>query len=142
MPGRRTHRHYQPLKAPVDVKIIDATARRYGPALGELWQHRELLLMFVRRQISARYRQMLLGVLWSVMEPLGLLLMMTLVFGFLLRVNSDGYHYPVFVFSGLAGWLVFSRATLSVAASLSDNMGLISKVYRQEKRSDGKECVG
>src|SRR3546814_18340960 len=90
MPGRRTHRHYQPLKAPVDVKIIDATARRYGPALGELWQHRELLLMFVRRQISARYRQMLLGVLWSVMEPLGLLLMMTLVFGFLLRVNSDG----------------------------------------------------
>src|SRR3546814_16990258 len=71
---------------------------------------------------------MLLGVLWSVMEPLGLLLMMTLVFGFLLRVNSDGYPYPVFVFSGLAGWLVFSRATLSVAASLSDNMGLISKV--------------
>src|SRR3546814_6482203 len=62
---------------------------------------------------------MLLGVLWSVMEPLGLLLMMTLVFGFLLRVSSDGYPYPVFVFSGLAGWLVFSRATLSVAASLS-----------------------
>src|SRR3546814_16667024 len=72
---------------------------------------------------------MLLGVLWSVMEPLGLLLMMTLVFGFLLRVNSDGYPYPVFVFSGLAGWLVFSRAPLSVAASLSDNMGLFSQVY-------------
>lgn len=111
------------------TKTIEATTSRVLPDLDEVWQHREMLLMFIRRQISARYRQMLLGVLWSVMEPLGLLLMMSLVFGFLLRVDSDGYPYPVFVFSGMAGWLLFSRATVSVAGSLYDNMGLISKVY-------------
>jgi lipopolysaccharide transport system permease protein len=111
------------------TKTIEASVSRVLPDLVEVWQHRELLVMFIRRQISSRYRQMLLGVLWGVIEPLGLLLMMTLVFGFLLRVSSDGYPYPVFVFSGMAGWLLFSRATVSVAGSLLENMGLISKVY-------------
>ena len=114
---------YQP------VKTFEATSSRVLPDLGEVWQHRELLLMFTRRQISARYRQMLLGISWSVMEPLGLLLMMSLVFGFLLKVGSDGYPYPVYVFSGIASWIMFSRATLAVAGSLYENIGLISKVY-------------
>lgn len=72
---------------------------------------------------------MFLGVLWALVEPLGQLLLLSMVFGLLLKVNTDGYPYPVFAFSGMAAWLLFSRATLATAGSLQENMGLISKVY-------------
>src|SRR5690606_37986142 len=75
------------------------------------------------------YRQMLLGALWAVVEPLGQLLLLTAVFGLLLKVDTGGLPYPVFAFSGLAGWWLFSRGTLAAAGSLQENMGLISKVY-------------
>ncbi|WP_337996703.1 ABC transporter permease [Oleispirillum naphthae] len=110
------------------VTVIEPSVR-FGLGLAGTWRSRELLLIFSRRQISARYRQMLLGTLWAAMEPLGLLLMMTVIFGLLLKVDTEGYPYPVFAFAGMAAWLVFSRATLAVAGCLLDNMGLISKVY-------------
>ncbi len=72
---------------------------------------------------------MVLGFFWSLLEPLALLAMMTFVFGFILRAPSNDVPYPVFVFSGLIPWLLFSRATLAAAGSLQENMGLISKVY-------------
>ncbi len=110
-------------------RIIDAGVSWWRLDLREFWQHRELLMVFIRRNISTRYRQMLLGVLWSVLEPLALLLMMTAVFGFFLRAPSDGYPYPVFAFAALIPWLLFSKAAMSAAGSLLDNMGLISKIY-------------
>jgi lipopolysaccharide transport system permease protein len=110
------------------ITIIQPSVRM---SLGfvEAFRRHELLSLFVRRQISARYRQMFLGVLWALVEPLGQLLLLTLVFGWLLKVNTEGYPYPVFAFSGMAAWLLFSRATLAAAGSLQENMTLISKVY-------------
>jgi len=97
--------------------------------LADVLERRELLWMLTKRQIESRYRQMLLGIVWALLEPLGQLLMMTVVFGYLLRVASEGYPYPLFAFSGLTAWWLFSRATMAVAGSLLDNIGLISKVY-------------
>tara|TARA_R110002020_G_scaffold3766_9_gene16571 strand:+ start:2077 stop:2895 length:819 start_codon:yes stop_codon:yes gene_type:complete len=111
------------------LKIIDAKSRHTIPDLGEVWQHRELVQMLVYRQISSRYKQMLLGGLWAVLEPLSLLALMTVVFGAVLRVDTNGYPYPVFAFAGLIPWLLFSKATQAIASSLQDNMALISKVY-------------
>ena len=113
----------------MNVKIIDAQARHRSLGLGELWSRRELLRLLTVRAISTRYRQMVLGVFWSLLEPLALLAMMTFVFGFMLRAPSNGLPYPVFIFSGLLPWLLFSRATMATAGSLQENMGLISKVY-------------
>lgn len=113
----------------MEIKIIDARASRWSLDLGEVWNRRELLRLLVLRAISTRYRQMVLGFFWSLLEPLALLGMMTFVFGFMLRVPSNGLPYPVFVFSGLLPWLLFSRATMAAAGSLQENMGLISKVY-------------
>ncbi len=113
---------------PEQVTVIEPVLR-FSLGLASLWCSRELLSIFACRQISARYRQMLLGVLWAAMEPIGLLLLMTAVFCFLLKVDTKGYPYPVFAFSGMAAWLLFSRATLAVAGSLIDNIGLVSKVY-------------
>lgn len=110
------------------VTVIEPSVP-WSLGLREALRRHELLSLFVVRQISARYRQMLLGVLWALVEPLGQLLLLTVVFGLLLKVNTGGYPYPVFAFAGLAAWFLFSRATLAVAGSLQENMGLISKVY-------------
>lgn len=111
------------------VKIIDARHQRSGIGLGQLWAHRELVILFIKRQIASRYRQMLLGGLWAVLEPLATLAMMSVVFGFLLRVDTSGYPYPVYAFAALIPWFLFSKASLAVASSLQENMALISKVY-------------
>ena len=97
--------------------------------LRDVFKSRELLWMFVQRQISTRYRQMVFGVLWAMLEPLAQLIMLTLVFGFLLKVETGGHPYPLFAFAGLIAWWLFSRNLMAVAACLQDNLGLISKVY-------------
>lgn len=112
----------------MSIKVIEAESRK-GLALGEVWQHRELAMLFVRRQIASRYKQMLLGGLWAVIEPLATLVLMTVVFGMLLRVDTNGFPYPVFAFAGLIPWMLFSKAAQAVAGSLHENMSLISKVY-------------
>lgn len=111
-----------------EFRIIEQQTN-IGFGLLDVCKSRELLWMFVGRQISSRYRQMFLGAAWIVFEPLFQILMLSIVFGFLLRVDTEGYPYPIFVFSGLIGWWLFSRNLLSVAGSLQENMGLISKVY-------------
>lgn len=111
------------------IKIIDADSGQRGLSLSEVWRHRELAYLFARRQISSRYRQMLLGGAWAVLEPLATLALMTAVFGMLLRVDTNGYPYPVFAFAGLIPWFLFSKATMAVASSLQENMALVSKVY-------------
>jgi len=111
------------------VVIIEPPGRGYSLGLAEAWRYRELMWLMLGRQVSSRYRQMLLGAVWALLEPLATLLMLSIVFGFLLRVDSNGYPYAVFAFAGLVPWWLFSRATLAVAGCLQDNMGLISKVY-------------
>ena len=110
------------------ITVIQPSVR-WSLGLTEALGRHELFRLFVQRQISARYRQMFLGMVWALVEPLGQLLLLTVVFGYLLKVNTGGYPYPVFAFAGMAAWLLFSRATLAVAGSLQENMGLISKVY-------------
>lgn len=112
----------------VEVRVIEKQ-RGVGLGLVEVYERRELLWMLAQRQIATRYRQMLLGVVWAALEPLGQLLMLTVIFGYLLKVNAAGYPYPLFAFAGLTGWWLFSRNLMAVAGSLQDNMGLISKVY-------------
>src|SRR5215468_4098173 len=111
--------------------LIEADARTISFGLAELWQQRELVWIFTKRQIFVRYRQMALGIFWIAVEPLANLLMMTAVFGMLLRVDTGNHPYVVFAFAGLMPWLLFSKATTAAANSLTDNIGLISKVYFQ-----------
>jgi lipopolysaccharide transport system permease protein len=96
---------------------------------GEIWRHRELFWLLTWRHISVRYRQMLLGFLWVLLEPLAMLLMMTAVFGMILRLPSDGYPYPVFAYAGLLPWLLFSKSAQDASESLRENIDMISKVY-------------
>lgn len=97
--------------------------------LRNAWRHRELLRVLIWRNITVRYRQMALGMLWIVLEPLALIGMLFVVFGLVLKVPSEGYPYPIFMFAGLVPFMCFSKTVNGIADSLSQNMGLISKIY-------------
>lgn len=95
----------------------------------ELWEFRDILWAFVNKNISARYRQSLLGVTWVVLKPLINMVIFTVLFGKLAKFPSDGIPYPVFVFSGLLPWTYFSNSLGGGTSGLVSNSGLISKIY-------------
>jgi lipopolysaccharide transport system permease protein len=97
--------------------------------LGELWAYRELLSVLVLRDIKVRYKQTVIGIAWVLLRPLASIAIFTLVFGFLVRIPSEGYPYALFVFAALVPWIFFSGAVLSSGGSLVASAGLIGKVY-------------
>ena len=97
--------------------------------LGELWRYRDLVFQLTVRNIKVRYKQTLLGVAWSVLQPV----LMMLVFAFTVRHLIPGaggsFPYPVFVLSGLLPWIFFQTAVTSAANSVVGSEGLVTKVY-------------
>ena len=100
---------------------------RLNPA--ELWRYRELLGTFVLRDLALRYRQTFLGASWVILRPLLTMALFTLVFGWLVRVPSEGYPYAIFVFAALLPWTYFANAVTSAGSSVIAASGLVSKVY-------------
>jgi lipopolysaccharide transport system permease protein len=104
--------------------------RRLGDVdLRELWRFRDLLLLLALRDIQLRYKQTLLGVVWAVVQPLGMMLVFNLVFGSFMKMSTGGVPYPVFVYSGVLVWSYFSSAASSSGNSLVSGSALVSKVY-------------
>lgn len=95
----------------------------------ELWQYRELFYFFTWRDIKVRYKQAVLGVLWAIMQPLSMMLIFTLIFSRGLDVKSDGLPYPIFAFSGLMIWNIFSNGLQNAASSMVANANIIKKIY-------------
>jgi len=98
-------------------------------ALRELWQYRELLYFLTWRDIKVRYKQTLLGAAWAIIQPFFMMVVFSLFFGWLARVPSDGIPYPVFTFSALLPWQLFSHALTESSNSVVGNQNLITKVY-------------
>lgn len=95
----------------------------------ELWLYRELLYIFVWRDIKVRYKQTVLGILWAVLQPFLTMIVFTVFFGRLAKVPSDGVAYPVFVYAGLLFWNYFSTAVTTTSNVLIENENIIKKVY-------------
>lgn len=94
-----------------------------------LWRYRALIDVLVRRELNARYRASALGFLWSLLNPLLLLLVYTVVFTTVFKPRFPGAEpYPLFLFAGLLPWLFFSGALLDAAITLVDNGSLLAKV--------------
>jgi lipopolysaccharide transport system permease protein len=91
--------------------------------------HRDLIVSFVRRDIKARYKQTALGVAWSLIQPLSMMIVFTLVFSIFARVPSDGIPYPVFAYSALIFWTFFSNTISGGTVAMVSNSALIRKIY-------------
>ncbi len=93
----------------------------------EIWSYRSLLYMLVVRDIKSRYRNSVLGVLWSFLQPLGMMLVMTLVSGVVNASTRPNWH--IYVLSGLLAWNFFSASVVSGAGSVIANAALVKKIY-------------
>lgn len=95
----------------------------------ELWRYRELFYFFAWRDIKIKYKQTLLGFLWAILQPLLMMIVFTLFFGRVLNVPSQNLPYPVFVFSGLLLWNMFSTGLTNSSNSMVNNSTIIKKIY-------------
>jgi len=95
----------------------------------ELWSYRELIGVMIVRDLKVRYKQTVMGLAWAVLQPLTMIAIFTIIFGKLAKVPSDGYPYPVFVFSGLLAWNFFATSISTSGVSLISATNLVSKVY-------------
>ncbi|MBL7850020.1 MAG: ABC transporter permease [Cyclobacteriaceae bacterium] len=101
----------------------------FGLNLDELIEHRELFYFFTWRDIKVKYKQTMLGFLWAVLQPLLLTALFTLLLGRNLNIPSEGIDYPVFAFSGLMLWLIFSSGITNAGQSMITQAAVIRKIY-------------
>ncbi len=97
--------------------------------LRELWSYRDLLWILVERDIRLLYKQTALGITWVILQPLIAALILTIIFGWVARLPSDGAPYLLFVVSGMTVWTYFSQALQRAGNSVVYNAHLVSKVY-------------
>jgi lipopolysaccharide transport system permease protein len=95
----------------------------------ELWQYRELVYFLVWRDVKVRYKQTLLGVAWSVLQPGMMMVVFTLFFSRVAGFKDPEVAYPVFVLAGLLPWTFFTTGLTGAANSVIGSERLITKVY-------------
>ena len=96
----------------------------------DLWRYRELFLILAWRDISVRYKQTIIGILWAIIRPFLTMVVFTVIFGRIAKLPSDGSApYALMVFAGMLPWTLFSNALSESSSSLVSNSALIGKVY-------------
>lgn len=111
------------------VLIVRPTRGMRFLDLRELWEYRELIYFLTWRDIKVRYKQTAIGVGWAILQPLAMMLVFTLFFGRLARMPSEGVPYPLFAYTGLLPWQLFSRSVTESSNSLVVDQRLITRVY-------------
>jgi lipopolysaccharide transport system permease protein len=107
--------------------VIRPTKGPIPPRISELWAYRELFAFLVWRDIKVRYAQTVLGAIWTVFQPLAMMLVYTYAFTQLARINTAPIPYALYALSGLALWTFVSRAVFQGASSLVAEMPLVTK---------------
>jgi homopolymeric O-antigen transport system permease protein len=115
--------------AALPVTHIRPGTRAVSFTMQEVWHARELLYFLVWRDVKVRYKQTVLGVAWSVIQPLLTMVVFTIFFGRLAKMPSDGVPYPLFSLAALVPWTYFATAASNGSSSLVGSQHLIAKVY-------------
>ncbi len=97
--------------------------------LKELWQYRDLIYLFVKRNFATRYKQTVLGPLWIIISPLFSTVISTFVFGTIAEIPSDGVPYFLFYMCGNTAWAYFANCLTSTSSTFVGNAGIFGKVY-------------
>jgi lipopolysaccharide transport system permease protein len=113
------------------ANIVITPPKKFSlPKVSQLWEAREVLYRFGARDVTLRYRQTLLGVVWVILQPLLLALVFTLVLERLAHLKSPpGVPYLLVAFVGLVPWNMFSDIITRASGSLVSNRDLVSKVF-------------
>ena len=109
--------------------VIEPHDRRALPRPGDLWEYRDLVLLLVRRDFVAQYKQTVLGPLWHLLQPLLTTAVFTVVFGHVARLSTDGTPPFLFYMAGTVIWTYFAAVLTDTAAMFTSNAALLGKVY-------------
>ncbi len=118
-----------PTKPKSDVVILRPSHGWIALNLKELWVFRELIYFLTWRDIKVRYKQTVLGAAWAILQPLINMLVLTFIFGNLAKLSTDNIPRPIFTFTALLPWGLFSKALTDAGRSMLANRSMITKVY-------------
>jgi lipopolysaccharide transport system permease protein len=110
-------------------EVIQPKYSLFDLRLKEVWHYRDLMLMFVKRDFIATYKQTILGPLWFLIQPLLTTLMFTVVFGKFARINVGEQPKVLFFLAGVTIWNYFSDTFTKTAGVFSTNASIFGKVY-------------
>lgn len=108
---------------------IKPKASLFDLNLKEVWRYRDLMMLFVRRDFVAQYKQTILGPLWHLIQPVLTTIMFLLVFGKIANIPTDGIPSVLFYMSGITIWNYFSNCLTNTANTFVANAGIFGKVY-------------
>ena len=111
------------------LHVIRPTGSRWLPDVAELWNFRDLCIALGRRDVTLRYRQTLLGVVWVVLQPMIAGGVFTVIFGRVAGLKSGTDNYFLFAYSGFVAWSAFQNALSRSAASVLGQGHLVTKVF-------------
>lgn len=111
------------------VKVIKKRHGLIGVDFSELWRYRELFWFLALRDILVRYKQAVIGIAWSILQPVFTMVVFSVIFGRLAKLPSDGVPYPILIFTALLPWQFFAHSMSSSSQSIVGSASIISKVY-------------
>lgn len=111
------------------TSIIKPKTKLLDLNLKELWQYKDLIIMFVKRDFKTLYKQTILGPLWVIINPMLTTLMFTVVFGGIANISTDGMPQFVFYMAGNTVWSYFSTCLTKTANTFINNSAVFGKVY-------------
>jgi lipopolysaccharide transport system permease protein len=109
--------------------IIKPHTRWWDLHLEDVWNYRDLLWMFVRRDFVSTYKQTILGPLWFFIQPLLTTIMFTIIFAGVARIPTDGLPPILFYLAGMTPWNFFAACTTNTSSTFISNASLFGKVY-------------
>lgn len=110
-------------------KVIAADKGWIDIRLGELWRYRDLIMLFVRRDFVAIYKQTILGPFWFLLQPIVSTIVFTIIFGQIAKIPTDGIPNVLFYMSGIVAWNYFSSCLNGTSNTFIANAGIFGKVY-------------
>ena len=110
-------------------EIIIRPQSKFSFGFDELWTYRELLYFFTWKEIKVRYKQAFLGVLWTILQPLTMMIIFTLLLSRGLGLRTGTMPPPLYYFSGILIWNLFNQAVTYSAQSMVSNANIIRKIY-------------
>ena len=115
-------------KEKTNIRLINASSS-YFPNFNELREYKGLLYFLVLKDIKTRYSQSVIGIGWAVIQPIFFMIVFTIIFGKLAKIDSQGVPYAVFSYCALVPWTFFSNALSDSANSLITNITLVTHIY-------------
>lgn len=109
--------------------IIEPRANFFDIRIKDVWDYRDLLFLFVKRDITAQYKQTVLGPLWHFIQPIFTTIVFVMVFGKIANIPTDGIEPILFYMSGITIWNYFSSCLNATSGTFVANAGIFGKVY-------------